>query len=115
MIPGDSASSSRIQRAVAGGQRTAIPLGKGLHVIDQPRRGQAAKSTQPLNLPATPDEQMWFGIFRLGVWPTLYPGVQFSRDSSALNQFFRQSCVRLCSTRSRIVHERGYTVARAFT
>ena len=60
-------------------------------MLDQPRHGRAAKSTQPPNLPATPDEQMWFGIFRLGVWPTLYPGVQFSPDSSALNQFFRQS------------------------
>jgi len=62
-----------------------------VYLIDQPRRARAAKSTQPLNLPATPDEQMWFGVFRLGVWPTLYPGVQFSPDSSALNQFFRQS------------------------
>ena len=62
-----------------------------VYLIDQPRRGRAAKSTQPLSLPATPDEQMWFGVFRLGVWPTLYPGVQFSKDSSALNQFFRQS------------------------
>jgi Alpha/beta hydrolase family len=62
-----------------------------VYLIDQPRRGRAAKSTQPLTLPATPDEQMWFGVFRLGVWPTLYPGVQFSRDTSALNQFFRQS------------------------
>ena len=33
---------------------------------------------------------MWFGIFRLGVWPDLYPNVQFSHDSAALNQFFRQ-------------------------
>jgi hypothetical protein len=62
-----------------------------VYLIDQPRRGRAAKSTQPLNLSATPDEQMWFGVFRLGVWSTLYPGVQFSRDSSALDQFFRQS------------------------
>ena len=62
-----------------------------VYLVDQPRRGRAAKNTQPLNLTATPDEQMWFGVFRLGVWPTLYPGVQFSRDSSALNQFFRQS------------------------
>jgi len=62
-----------------------------VYLIDQPRRGRAGKSTQPSNLTATPDEQMWFGVFRLGVWPTLYPGVQFSRDSSALNQFFRQS------------------------
>ena len=62
-----------------------------VYLVDQPRRGRAAKTTQPLNLTATPDEQMWFGVFRLGVWPTLYPGVQFSPDSSALNQFFRQS------------------------
>ena len=61
-----------------------------VYVIDQPRRGRAARSTAPGTVPATPDEQMWFGIFRLGVWSTLYPGVQFSRDSSALNQFFRQ-------------------------
>lgn len=61
-----------------------------VYLLDQPRRGRAARSTQPLNLSATPDEQLWFGIFRLGVWPDLYPGVQFSRDSEALNQFFRQ-------------------------
>jgi len=60
-----------------------------IYQLDQPRRGRA-RSTAPGTIPATPDEQMWFGIFRLGVWPTLYPGVQFSRDSSALNQFFRQ-------------------------
>jgi Alpha/beta hydrolase family len=62
-----------------------------VYVLDQPRRGRAAKSTQPLNLTATPDEQLWFGIFRLGVWPSLYPGVSFSPDSAALDQFFRQS------------------------
>jgi hypothetical protein len=33
---------------------------------------------------------MWFGVFRLGVWPDLYPNVQFSHDTAALNQFFRQ-------------------------
>lgn len=33
---------------------------------------------------------MWFGIFRLGIWRTLYPGVQFSPDSTALDQFYRQ-------------------------
>ena len=37
-----------------------------------------------------PDEQTWSGIFRLGVWPDLYRGVQFSRDAGALDQFFRQ-------------------------
>jgi hypothetical protein len=61
-----------------------------VYLLDQPRRGRGARSTEPDTIPATPDEQLWFGIFRLGVWPTLYPGVQFSRDPSALDQFFRQ-------------------------
>ena len=39
---------------------------------------------------AVPDEQLWFGIFRLGVWPDFYPNVAFSREPEALNQFFRQ-------------------------
>jgi hypothetical protein len=61
-----------------------------VYLIDQPRRGRAARGTQPINITATPDEQLWFGIFRLGAWPDFYPGVQFSRDPEALNQFFRQ-------------------------
>jgi len=74
-----------------GFQTIFVRRGFPVYVIDQPRRGRAARSTQPVTIPAGPDEQTWFGIFRLGVWPTLYPNVQFSRDSAALNQFFRQS------------------------
>ena len=29
-------------------------------------------------------------MFRIGNWPNFFPGVQFSRDPEALNQFFRQ-------------------------
>lgn len=61
-----------------------------VYLIDQPRRGRAARGTEPGAIPATPDEQLWFGIFRLGAWPDFYEGVQFSRDPEALNQFFRQ-------------------------
>lgn len=61
-----------------------------VYLIDQPRRGRAGRSTAAATIPATPDEQLYFGLFRLGVWPAFYTGVQFSRDSSALNQFFRQ-------------------------
>ncbi len=61
-----------------------------VYLLDQPRRGNAARSTLPANISATPDEQLWFGIFRLGVWPDFYPNVQFSKDPDALNQFFRQ-------------------------
>jgi hypothetical protein len=62
----------------------------GVYLIDQPRRGRAARSTEQTTITATPDEQLWFGIFRLGVWPNFYEGVQFSKDPESLNQFFRQ-------------------------
>jgi hypothetical protein len=61
-----------------------------VYLVDQPRRGRASRSTVPLNLNAAPDEQLWFGIFRLGVWPNLFPGVQFAQQPQALEQFFRQ-------------------------
>jgi hypothetical protein len=62
----------------------------GVYLIDQPRRGNAGRSTQPASLTPTPDEQGWFGTFRLGIWPDFFPGVQFLRDPQALNQYFRQ-------------------------
>ena len=62
----------------------------GVYLIDQPRRGNAGRSTQPATIQPTPDEQGWFGTFRLGIWPDFFPGVQFSRDPEALNQYFRQ-------------------------
>jgi hypothetical protein len=61
-----------------------------VYVIDQPRRGRAGRSTQPATITPAPDEQDWFGTFRLGVWPDFFPGVQFSRDPEAINQYFRQ-------------------------
>src|SRR6478609_9556542 len=60
-----------------------------VYLIDQPRRGNAGRSTVPGAIPATPDDQIWFGMFRFGIWPDYFPGVQLSRDPEALNQFFR--------------------------
>ncbi len=67
-----------------GFQTIFLRRGYPVYLVDQPRRGRAARTTQSVTVPATPDEQLWFGIFRLGVWPSLYPGVQFSRDPAAL-------------------------------
>lgn len=61
-----------------------------VYLIDQPRRGRAARSTKPTSISASPDEQLWFGIFRLGIYPNFYPGVQFSQDTETMNQFYRQ-------------------------
>lgn len=62
----------------------------GVYVIDQPRRGNAGRSSEEAVIKPTPDEQFWFNIFRIGVWPDYFPGVQFARDKETLNQYFRQ-------------------------
>lgn len=61
-----------------------------VYLIDQPRRGDASRSTVAANISPTPDEQGWFDTFRVGIWPNYFEGVQFSKDSEALNQYFRQ-------------------------
>lgn len=60
-----------------------------VYIIDQPRRGNAGRSTVESTILPVPDEQTWFGTFRVGVWPNYFPGVQFSKDPEALNQYFR--------------------------
>jgi hypothetical protein len=61
-----------------------------VYIIDQPRRGNAARGTVAGTINPTPDEQGWFGTFRVGIWPDYFEGVQFSKDPEALNQYFRQ-------------------------
>jgi pimeloyl-ACP methyl ester carboxylesterase len=74
-----------------GFQNIFLRRGFSVYLIDQPRRGYAGRCTQPCTITPTPDEQLWFGIFRIGNWPNFFPGVQFSREPEALNQFFRQT------------------------
>ena len=73
-----------------GFQNIFLRRGFPVYVIDQPRRGHAGRSTLPAAIAPKPDEQDWFGTFRLGIWPDFFPGVQFSHDTEALNQYFRQ-------------------------
>lgn len=61
----------------------------GVYVIDQPRRGNAGRSTVEASISPVPDEQNWFGTFRVGIWPDYFPGVQFAKDFETLNQYFR--------------------------
>lgn len=60
------------------------------YLIDQPRRGDAGRGTVEATVKPTPDEQFWFGQFRVGVWPRYFDGVQFPHDPESLNQYFRQ-------------------------
>ena len=72
-----------------GYQNIFLRRGFPVYLIDQPRRGNASRSTVASTITPTPDEQGWFGTFRVGIWPKYFDGVQFSRDSAALNQYFR--------------------------
>lgn len=73
-----------------GFQNIFLRRGYSVYLLDQPRRGRAGRSTVEATITPTPDEQFWFNIFRIGVWPDYFPGVQFSKDTEALNQYFRQ-------------------------
>jgi len=73
-----------------GFQNIFLRRGFSVYVIDQPRRGKAGRSTQPITTTPVPDEQKWFNIFRVGIWTEFFPGEQFSQDPMALEQYFRQ-------------------------
>ena len=60
------------------------------YLVDQPRRGNAGRSTETVTLSPVFDEEEWFNRFRIGIYPDYFKGVQFSRDKETLNQFFRQ-------------------------
>lgn len=60
-----------------------------VYLLDQSRRGSAGKTTTAAPISTAPNEQWFFNQFRLGLWPDLYEGGQFSPDPAALEQFFR--------------------------
>lgn len=61
-----------------------------VYVIDQPRRGNAGRSTVAAPISTTPDEQQRFDAFRVGIRPDRFPGVKCSRSPETLEQRFRQ-------------------------
>lgn len=60
-----------------------------VYLPDQSRRGSAGKTSTAAEISTEPNEQWFFNQFRLGVWPDLYHGGQFSSEPTALEQFFR--------------------------
>ena len=73
-----------------GFQNIFLRKGFSVYLVDQPRRGNAGRSTETAILSPVFDEELWFNRFRVGIWPDYFEGVQFSRDPEALNQYFRQ-------------------------
>ena len=73
-----------------GFQNIFLRRGFSTYLVDQPRRGNAGRSTESAAVAPVFDEEVWFNRFRVGIWPDYFEGVQFSRDREALNQYFRQ-------------------------
>lgn len=73
-----------------GFQTIFLRRGFGVYLLDQPRRGDAGKSTVTATIAPTADEQFWFTQFRIGNYPEYFPGVQFPKDAASLEQFYRQ-------------------------
>lgn len=73
-----------------GFQNIFLRKGFGVYLIDQPRRGEAGRSTVEATIKPTPDEQFWFTQFRIGNYPHYFPNVQFPQDKASLEQFYRQ-------------------------
>src|SRR5690606_30889667 len=65
-----------------------------VYLLDQPRRGEAGKSTVEATITPTADEQFWFTQFRLGNYPDYFPNVQFPKDAASLEQFYRQMTLK---------------------
>ncbi|MBI4885867.1 MAG: alpha/beta fold hydrolase [Acidobacteria bacterium] len=79
-----------------GFRQIFLRRGFPVYLTDLPRTGRAGQGCAPTSYAPRPDnDQAWFTIWRLGLWlpgdatPDFYPGVQFSRDPRALDEFFR--------------------------
>lgn len=64
--------------------------GYGVYLVDQPGRGEAGQTANPVEISDRDQDQNWFTQFRIGLWPDFYEGVQFPQDEESLDQFFRQ-------------------------
>lgn len=94
-----------------GFQNIFLRRGFSVYLMDQPRRGNAGRSTVEASIIPTPDEQLWFNVFRVGVWPDYFPGVQFSKDPEALNQYFRQMAPNIGPFDSEVITDAASALA----
>lgn len=73
-----------------GFQNIFLSRGFGVYLVDQPRRGDAGRSTVAGDGKPARDDQFFFGQFRMGMWPDFNEGTAFPKGEASLDQFFRQ-------------------------
>ena len=64
--------------------------GYSTYVLDLPGRGHASRTSADINIKPVADEEFWFDIWRMGLWPKWNDGIQFPKDSLSVSNFFRQ-------------------------
>ena len=73
-----------------GFQNIFLRRGFPVYLVDQPRRGRAGRSCEPITLtPPYDDQSAVFGLFRLGNWPDYFPGLAFKNDAETWHEFNR--------------------------
>ena len=60
------------------------------YVLDLPGRGHASRTSNTVTVQPVADEEFWFDIWRMGLWPNWNEGSQFPQDSLSVSNFFRQ-------------------------
>lgn len=60
------------------------------YVLDLPGRGHASRASAEVTVKPVADEEFWFDIWRMGLWPEWNEGIQFPKDSLSVSNFFRQ-------------------------
>lgn len=60
------------------------------YVLDLPGRGHASRTSNEVTVNPVADEEFWFDIWRMGLWPEWNEGIQFPKDSLSVSNFFRQ-------------------------
>jgi len=88
-----------------GFQNLFLRRGFSVYLLDQPRRGEAGKSTLATTITPNLDEQFWFTQFRIGNYPDYFSGVQFPKDSASLEQFFRQMTPNTGSFDAKVIRD----------
>lgn len=64
--------------------------GYSTYVLDLPGRGHASRTSAEVSIKPVADEEFWFDIWRMGIWPKWHDGIQFPQDSLSVSNFFRQ-------------------------
>lgn len=64
--------------------------GYSTYVLDLPGRGHASRTSAEVTVKPVADEEFWFDIWRMGLWPRWNEGIQFPQDSLSVSNFFRQ-------------------------